>query len=102
MTNTLNTAAFEAWIKATGRKWNHLNTAEKQAAAKEYQVTQAEETREEAIEQFNERMSNACTQADRDEATRLLAGRLCSMADAQRLCRDWMAQQDQAAREARQ
>ena len=47
-------------------------------------------------------MSNACTQADRDEATRLLAGRLCSMADALRLYRDWMAQQDQAAREARQ
>ncbi len=42
MTTTFNTAAFEAWIKATGRKWNHLNTAEKQAAAKEYKVTQAE------------------------------------------------------------
>ncbi len=65
-------------------------------------TTQAEQTRDEAIEQFNERMSNACTQADRDHATRLLAQRLCSMADAQRLCRDWMAQQDQAAREARQ
>lgn len=58
--------------------------------------TQAEQTRDEAIEQFNERMSNAITAADREEATRLLAGRLCSMADAQRLCRDWMAQQQTA------
>jgi hypothetical protein len=66
------------------------------------QTNQAEQTRDEAIEQFNDRMSNACTQADRDEATRLLAGRLCSMADAQRLCRDWMTQQRQAAREAQQ
>lgn len=65
-------------------------------------ATQAEQTRDEAIDQFNERMSNACTAADRAEATRLLAGRLCSMADAQRLCRDWMAQQQQAAREVLQ
>lgn len=56
------------------------------------QATQAEQTRDEAIEQFNENMSNACTDADRAEATRLLAGRLCSMADAQRLCQDWYAQ----------
>ena len=66
------------------------------------QATQAEQTRDEAIEQFNERMSNACTAADREHATLLLAQRLCSMTDAQRLCRDWMAQQEQAAREARQ
>ena len=59
--------------------------------------TQAEQTRDEAIEQFNERMSNACTDADRAEATRLLAGRLCSMADALRLCqgqRAWGAPGD--------
>lgn len=65
------------------------------------QATQAEQTRDEAIEQFNERMSNACTDADRAEATRLLAGRLCSMADALRLCQDWYSQQEQAAREVR-
>ena len=65
-------------------------------------TTQAEQTRDEAIEQFNERMSNACTKADRDEAVRLLAGRLCSMADAMRLHEAWMAQQHQAAREMRQ
>ena len=64
--------------------------------------TQAEQTRDEAIEQFNEDMSNACTDADRKQATWALAERLCSMAEAQRLCRDWMAQQDQAAREVRQ
>ena len=64
--------------------------------------TQAEQTRDEAIEQFNERMSNACTDADRAEATRLLAGRLCSMADALRLGQDWHAQQGQGTREARQ
>ena len=36
MITTFNTAAFEAWLKAAGRKWNHLNTAEKKAAVKEY------------------------------------------------------------------
>lgn len=56
-------------------------------------ATQAEQTRDEAIEQFHNNMSNAVTAADREEATRMLAGRLCSMADAQRLCRDWLAQQ---------
>lgn len=66
------------------------------------QATQAEQTRDEAIDQFNERMSNSCTAADREHATRLLAQRLCSMADARRLCRDWMAQQRAAAKEARQ
>jgi hypothetical protein len=65
-------------------------------------ATQAELTRDQAIDQFNEDMSNACTKADRDEATSALAGRINSMADAQRLCGDWLAQQQQAAREARQ
>lgn len=36
MTTTFNTAAFEAWLKSTGRKWNHLNTAEKKEAVKDY------------------------------------------------------------------
>jgi hypothetical protein len=36
MTTTFSTAAFEAWLKTTGRTWNHLNTAEKKAAVKEY------------------------------------------------------------------
>lgn len=65
-------------------------------------TAEAEQIIDAAIEQFNEDMSNACTAADREEATRLLAGRLCSMADAQRLARDWMAQQREAAREVRQ
>lgn len=64
--------------------------------------TQAEQTRDEAIEQFNERMSNACTKADADEAVRLLAGRLCSMRDALSIYDAWAIQHSQTAREVRQ
>ena len=64
-------------------------------------ATQAEQIRDEAIEQFNERMSNACGQADRDRATKLLAQSLGSAAAAQRLRQDWMAQQKAAAQECR-
>lgn len=36
MTNTFNTDAFLAYLKKTGRCFNHMNTAEQRAAIKEY------------------------------------------------------------------
>jgi hypothetical protein len=36
MTTPINTAAFETWLKETGRTWNHMNTAEKTEAVNEY------------------------------------------------------------------
>ena len=36
MQTAVNIAAFEAWLRTTGRKWYHLNTEEKKAAVKEY------------------------------------------------------------------
>lgn len=63
-------------------------------------ATQSELIRDEAIEQFNEDMSNACTLTDCVHATERLAVKVGKIAAA-RLYNDWMAQQNQAAREAR-
>lgn len=65
------------------------------------QATQRELIIDEAIEQFNEDMSNACTTDDREHAVNFLATKVGHIA-ATRLFNDWMAQQEQAAREARQ
>lgn len=36
MAKHFNTDAFEAWLKAQGRKWHHMNTQEQIAAIKEF------------------------------------------------------------------
>jgi predicted Fe-Mo cluster-binding NifX family protein len=36
MTKTFNTDAFEAWMKANGIKWYHLNTTEQRQVIKQY------------------------------------------------------------------
>ena len=64
--------------------------------------TQAEQARDEAIEQFNEEMSNACDNFDRLLAETKLSERIGSATEAHQLRRDWMAQQRQAAREMMQ
>jgi hypothetical protein len=65
-------------------------------------ATKTEWADDEAIERFNEDMSNSIDYSDRKFSTELLAKRLGDAARAERLCRDWMAQQRQAAREVRQ
>jgi hypothetical protein len=64
--------------------------------------TKTEWTEGEALERFNEDMSNSIDYGDRKFSTELLAKRLGDAARAERLSRDWMTQQRQAAREARQ
>lgn len=59
-------------------------------------------TYDEAIDRFNEDMSNSCDDGDRKFSTSLLAQRIGDGTKAETLRRDWMAQQRQAAREARQ
>ena len=54
---------------------------------------------DEAIESFNIDMSNSCDDGDRKFATGLLAKRLGDVERAERLRRDWMTQERQAARE---
>lgn len=64
--------------------------------------TKTEWTDDEAIERFNDDMSNSIDYGDRKFSTKLLADRIGDAERAERLCRDWMAQQRQAAREVRQ
>ena len=63
--------------------------------------TKTDWTEDEAIDRFNEDMSNSICDGDRKFSTSLLANRLGDAERAERLRRDWMAQQRHAAREAR-
>jgi len=36
--NNFNTDAFMAWLKASGKCFNHMNTAEQRQAMKEYKA----------------------------------------------------------------
>lgn len=36
----MNTAAFESWLNATGRRWYHLTPSEQLAALREYRQMQ--------------------------------------------------------------
>jgi hypothetical protein len=63
--------------------------------------TKTEWTEDEAIERFNEDMSNSIDYGDRKFSTELLAKRLGDSERAERMCHDWMAQQRQVAREVR-
>lgn len=63
--------------------------------------TKTDWTYDEAIERFNEDMSNAIDYGDRKFATSLLATRIADTERADRLSRDWVAQQRQTAREVR-
>ena len=65
-------------------------------------AAKTEWTEDEALERFNEDMSNSIDYGDRKFSTELLAKRLHDVERAERLSRDWMAQQRHAAREARQ
>lgn len=49
-------------------------------------------TYDEALERFNEEMSNACCASDRKQATKQLAKIIGDAAKAERLRRDWMDQ----------
>ena len=49
-------------------------------------------TYDQALERFNEDMSNSCCDGDRELATQLLAKRIDDAGKAERLRRDWMTQ----------
>jgi hypothetical protein len=49
-------------------------------------------TYDQALEQFNDDMSNSCCDGDRKFATQLLAKRIDDADKAERLRRDWMSQ----------
>jgi hypothetical protein len=66
------------------------------------QSTQAEQARDDAIDQFNDEMSNACTNSDRSAALLRLAHMLGNGPEAGRLFTAWMLQHDQSLREVRQ
>lgn len=63
-------------------------------------ATQAELIRDEAIDKFNERMSNASTSSQWSYAVNALSIKVGGVS-ATRLYHAWMEQQVQAAREAR-
>lgn len=56
-------------------------------------------TQQEAIERFNEDMSNCIYDEDRKMATQWLAERIGDAGKAERLRRDWMAQYRASMRE---
>jgi len=58
-------------------------------------------TYDQALERYNEDMSNSCCDGDRKFATQLLAKRIDDADKAERLRRDWMAQYRASMRELR-
>ena len=58
-------------------------------------------THDQALERFNEDMSNALCDGDRKLATQWLAERIGDTDKAERLRRDWMAQYRASLRELR-
>ena len=56
-------------------------------------------TYDQAVERFNEDMSNSICDGDRKMATKWLAERINNTDRAEVLCRDWMIQYRQSMRE---